>query len=93
MHKNLVQDSAFFLCKALHFYFAIHIYEVPADFIGYSVDVRIDDTGVYIFKDDKKVAEAKPVSMTDNAHVKRVRSPFSVTQPAEEERKEENNRV
>jgi hypothetical protein len=24
MHKNLVQDSAFFLCKALHFYFAIH---------------------------------------------------------------------
>ncbi|MEG6534476.1 glucose PTS transporter subunit IIA [Caldibacillus thermoamylovorans] len=25
MHKNLVQDSAFFLCKALHFYFAIHI--------------------------------------------------------------------
>ncbi|MEL4028918.1 hypothetical protein NST89_10175 [Caldifermentibacillus hisashii] len=57
------------------------------------MDVRIDDTGVYIFKDDKKVAEAKPVSMTDNAHVKRVRSPFSVTQPAEEERKEENNRV
>jgi len=69
------------------------LYEVPADFIGYSVDVRMDDTGVYIFKDDKKVAEAKPVSMTDNAHVKRVRSPFSVTQPAEEERKEENNRV
>ncbi|ASS88869.1 IS481 family transposase [Caldifermentibacillus hisashii] len=69
------------------------LYEVPADFIGYSVDVRIDDTGVYIFKDDKKVAEAKPVSMTDNAHVKRVRSPFSVTQLAEEERKEENNRV
>lgn len=69
------------------------LYEVPADFIGYSVDVRIDDTGVYIFKDDKKVAEAKPVSMTDNAHVKRVRSPFSVTQSAEEERKEENNRV
>lgn len=69
------------------------LYEVPADFIGYSVDVRMDDTGVYIFKDDKKVAEAKPVSMTDNAHVKRVRSPFSVTQPAEEERKEENKRV
>ena len=69
------------------------LYEVPADFIGYSVDVRIDDTGVYIFKDDKKVAEAKPVSMTDNAHVKRVRSPFSVTQLAEEERKEENKRV
>ncbi len=69
------------------------LYEVPADFIGYTVDVRMDDTGVYIFKDDKKVAEAKPVSMTDNAHVKRVRSPFSVTQLAEEERKEENNRV
>jgi len=69
------------------------LYEVPSDFIGYSVDVRIDDTGVYIFKDDKKVAEAKPVSMTDNAYVKRVRSPFSVTQPAEEEMKEENPRV
>jgi hypothetical protein len=69
------------------------LYEVPSDFIGYSVDVRLDDTGVYIFKDDKKVAEAKPVSMTDNAHVKRVRSTFSVTQPAEEEMKEENQRV
>ena len=57
------------------------------------MDVRLDDTGVYIFKDDKKVAEAKPVSMTDNAHVKRVRSTFSVTQPAEEEMKEENQRV
>lgn len=53
----------------------------------------MDDTGVYIFKDDKKVAEARPVSMTDNDHVKRIRSPFTVTQLAEEERKGENKRA
>jgi putative transposase len=55
------------------------LYEVPSRFIGYSIDVRFDELGVYVFEDDKKVAEARPVSMKDNAHVKRVRSPFSLS--------------
>ncbi len=40
----------------------------------------MDDQGVYVFEDDKRVAEATLVSMKDNAHLKRVRSPFSLTQ-------------
>jgi putative transposase len=67
------------------------LYEVPSRFIGYSIDVRLDEKGVYIFEDDKKVAEAIPVSMKDNAHVKRVRSPFSLSQKAEV--KEEQDHV
>ncbi|RKJ67380.1 IS481 family transposase [Butyricicoccus sp. 1XD8-22] len=56
------------------------LYEVPNRFIGTSIDVRLDEKGVYIFEDDRKVAEAIPVNMQDNAHVKRVRSPFSLAQ-------------
>jgi putative transposase len=67
------------------------LYEVPSRFIGYSIDVRLDEKGVYIFEDDKKVAEAAPVSMKDNAHAKRVRSPFSLSQKAEV--KEEQDHV
>ncbi|MFZ3580487.1 DDE-type integrase/transposase/recombinase, partial [Virgibacillus sp. DJP39] len=53
------------------------LYEVPSQFIGDKIDVRLDEHGVYIFEDDKKVADAIPVSMNDNAHVKRSRSPFA----------------
>lgn len=67
------------------------LYEVPSRFIGHSIDVRLDEKGVYIFEDDKKVAEATPVSMKDNAHAKRVRSPFSLSQKAEV--KEEQDHV
>ena len=56
------------------------LYEVPSRFIGQSVDVRMDDKGIYIFENDRKVAEATLVSMNDNAHVKRSRSPFSLSQ-------------
>jgi putative transposase len=59
------------------------LYEVPSRFIGHSIDVRLDEKGVYVFEDDKKVAEATSVSMKDNAHVKRVRSPFSLSQTDE----------
>lgn len=55
------------------------LYEVPQRFIGQSIDVRFDETGIFIFEEDQKVAEAVPVSMTDNAHVKRVRSPFNLS--------------
>lgn len=56
------------------------LYEVPNRFIGHSIDVRLDENGVYVFEENKKVAEATLVSMKDNAHVKRVRSPFSLSQ-------------
>lgn len=59
------------------------LYEVPHRFIGYSIDVRIDEKGVYIYEEDKRVAEAILVNMEDNAHAKRVRSPFSLS-PVEE---------
>lgn len=54
------------------------LYEVPSDYIGNTIDIRVDNQAVYIFEDDKKVAEASPVSLTDNAHVKRTRSPFAL---------------
>lgn len=62
------------------------LYEVPPRFVGQTVDVRMDEKGVYIFEEDKKVAEAIPVSMTDNAHAKRIRSPFSMFIAEEENR-------
>lgn len=67
------------------------LYEVPSRFIGHSIDVRLDEKGVYIFENNKKVAEAIPVSMKDNAHAKRVRSPFLLNSAAEE--KEERDHV
>lgn len=66
------------------------LYEVPNRFIGTSVDVRLDEKGVYIFEDDQKVAEAIPVNMQDNAHVKRVRSPFLV-EPSTPDQEEQDH--
>jgi putative transposase len=74
-HRKVKLDGTITLDKQL--------YEVPSRFIGYSIDVRLDEHGVYVFEDDKKVAEAVLVSMKDNAHAKRVRSPFSPSDPSE----------
>lgn len=54
------------------------LYEVPASYIGQKIELRIDETKVYIFEDGKKLAEAVPVSFHDNAHVKRNQSPFAI---------------
>jgi len=56
------------------------LYEVPASYIGQKIELRIDENTVYIFEDGKKIAEAIPVSMHDNAHVKRNQSPFAITE-------------
>jgi putative transposase len=53
------------------------LYEVPQRFIGQSIDIRLDETNVYIYEDGKMVEVIKPVHLEDNAHVKRNRSPFS----------------
>ena len=74
-HRKVKADSTITLNKQL--------YEVPPRFIGQSIDVRFDEIGIYVFEDDKKVAEAIPVSMTDNAHVKRARSPFNLSEEME----------
>lgn len=59
------------------------LYEVPPRFIGQSIDVRFDEKGIFVFEDDQRIAEAVPVSMKDNAYVKRVRSPFTITEGME----------
>jgi putative transposase len=66
------------------------LYEVPSRFIGQSVDVRMDDKGVYIFENDRKVADATLVSMKDNAHAKRVRSPFSLSSATETQEEQDH---
>ncbi len=53
------------------------LYEVPSQFIGQKIEVRMDEQTVYVFEDGKEIAEAIPVAFHDNAHVKR-RSPFAV---------------
>lgn len=61
------------------------LYEVPARFIGQTVDIRFDESEVHIFEDDQKVAKAIPVSLNDNAIAKRVRSPFVLSQSNQKE--------
>ncbi|UGB28784.1 DDE-type integrase/transposase/recombinase [Metabacillus sp. B2-18] len=74
-YRKVKADSTITLNKQL--------YEVPPRFIGHSIDVRFDETGIFVFENDQKVAEAVPVSMTDNAHSKRVRSPFNLSEDTE----------
>ena len=50
------------------------LYEVPPQFIGTRVEVRYDDTNVYIYEDGVLVCKANPVNFADNARVKRTPS-------------------
>ena len=50
------------------------LYEVPPQFIGTRVEVRYDDTDVYIYENGSVVCRAIPVNFADNAKVKRNRS-------------------
>lgn len=53
------------------------LYEVPGEFIGKRVDVRIGEKGVHIYENGAPVAEAKVDRLKDNAHGKRNSSPFT----------------
>src|SRR5690606_9970623 len=53
-HRKVKADGTITLNKQL--------YEVPSRFIGHSIDVRLDEKGVYVFENDKKIAEASLVS-------------------------------
>ncbi len=52
------------------------LYEVPLKYVGEKIEIRYDlenpDT-VYIFENDQIVFTAKPVSFSDNSHVRRKR--------------------
>ena len=50
-----------------------NLFEVPPEFTGQRIEVRFDEDlkEVYLFCEGKKITEAKPVNMTDNARVKR----------------------
>lgn len=54
------------------------LYEVPSSYIGQKIEIRMDEQAVHIFEDGQKITEATPVTMHDNAHVKR-QSPFAVS--------------
>lgn len=60
------------------------LYEVPSQYIGQKIEIRMDGHKVYVFEDGKQAAEAVPVSMHDNAHVKRGQSPFAVSEGSQE---------
>ena len=77
--RKVKQDGTITLEKQL--------YEVPSEYIGQKIEVRIDHPHVYIFEDGKKVAEAIAVSIHDNAYVKRGPSPFSLSEESPKEDK------
>lgn len=78
--RKVKQDGTITLEKQL--------YEVPSEYIGQRIEVRMDEQNVYVFEDGKKVAEAIAVSIHDNAHVKRGQSPFALSQANQEEGKD-----
>jgi transposase InsO family protein len=53
------------------------LYEVPERFIGQQVEIRFDENKVYIYEEGKAVSQVFPVSLHDNAHIKRQRSAIS----------------
>jgi transposase InsO family protein len=65
------------------------LYEVPASYIGQKIELRMDGQNVYIFEEGKQTAEAIPVNMHDNAHVKRGQSPFTLVDGIEEKKESE----
>ncbi|GAE95258.1 mobile element protein [Gracilibacillus boraciitolerans JCM 21714] len=76
--RKVKQDGTITLEKQL--------YEVPSEYIGQRIEVRMDHQHVYIFEDGKKVAKAVAVSMHDNAHVKRRLSPpFALSEEKQQE--------
>ncbi|HII81644.1 MAG TPA: DDE-type integrase/transposase/recombinase [Methanosarcina sp.] len=47
------------------------LYEVPARFIGCKIEIRFDDTDIFVYEEGSSVAKAKPVIFSDNAFAKR----------------------
>lgn len=58
------------------------LFEVPPVFIGQKIELRYDEElkKVYVFAEGKKIAEARPVNLADNARVKREKPVLSFAQ-------------
>ncbi|WP_066189521.1 MULTISPECIES: DDE-type integrase/transposase/recombinase [Gracilibacillus] len=80
VERKVKQDGTITLDKQL--------YEVPSEYIGQRIEVRMDEQHVYVFEDGKKAAEARAVTIHDNAHIKRGPSPFSLSEARQEEGKD-----
>lgn len=50
------------------------LFEVPQKYIGQQIEVRFNDSGVYIYENGLPKDKAKAVNFADNAHVKRERA-------------------
>lgn len=61
------------------------LYEVPPRFIGQKIEVRFDETEIYVYEDGAAVAKAVPVRLADNALMKREHSSLSFAQLKKEE--------
>jgi len=44
---------------------------VPPRFIGEKIEIRFDETNIWVYEDGQAITKAKPVDFTDNAHIKR----------------------
>jgi putative transposase len=47
------------------------LYEVPAKFIGTKIEIRFDQSDIFVYENDSCAAKAKPVIFADNAITKR----------------------
>ena len=50
------------------------LYEVPANFIGQRIEVRFNDSDIFVYQNGKPTVKAIPVNLSDNAFVKRQRN-------------------
>ena len=58
------------------------LFEVPPVFIGQKIELRHDEelNKVYVFAEGKKIAQARPVNLADNARVRREKPVLSFAQ-------------
>lgn len=58
------------------------LFEVPPVFIGQKIELRHDGElkKVYVFAEGKKIAQARPVNLADNARVRREKPVLSFAQ-------------
>jgi len=50
------------------------LFEVAQKYIGQQIEIRFNDSGVYVYENGLPKDTAKPVNFADNAHVKRERT-------------------
>ena len=63
------------------------LFEVPSSLINKRVEIRFDpenDDEVFIYLDNQYVCQTKPVVLSDNARVKRDKSPISFSKMSKE---------